>query len=194
MMGSMSARGTALPRRLAALALTVVATLALAACTGDNGDSGTAGDVLRFAPDKRSAAPEVSGELLDGGSYDLAQHKGSVIVINFWASWCAPCRLEAAGLETVHKATSADGVKFVGIDSRDDRDKAAAFVSERNSYPSIFDPAGRLALRFTDVPPITIPSTLVIDRQGRIAAVLRKAVSADELSAIVQEITAERAS
>nr|MBA3489999.1 TlpA family protein disulfide reductase [Longispora sp. (in: high G+C Gram-positive bacteria)] len=77
------------------------------------------------------------------------------------------------------------------VDIRDGRDDARSFTEGRFTYPSVFDPAGRVALAFRDVPPNTVPATLVIDRQGRIAAVARRAVERDELSAIVDRVLAE---
>lgn len=194
MMGRVNARPRLHARRaVLALAVAGLATTALAACGDDGAPPPAVGDVLRFPVAERKAAPEVTGELLDGARYDLATTRGSVVVVNFWASWCAPCRLEAADLEQVAKDTAAAGVLFLGVNNRDDRDKAKAFVAARNSYPSIFDPGGRLALRFADVPPVSTPSTLIIDRQGRVAAVLRKATNTAELGPIVREIAAEQA-
>ncbi|WP_246159265.1 TlpA family protein disulfide reductase [Catellatospora sichuanensis] len=179
-------------RSVLALAVAGLATTTLAAC-GDGEKPPAVGDVLRFPVAERKAAPAVTGELLDGGLYDMAAERGSVVVVNFWASSCPPCRLEAADLEQVAKDTAASGVIFLGINTRDGRDTAKAFVAVRNSYPSIFDPGGRLSLRFTDIPPVSIPATLIIDRQGRVAAVLRKATTAAELGPIVREIATEQA-
>jgi thiol-disulfide isomerase/thioredoxin len=149
------------------------------------------GQVVTYKPGERVAAPKVQGELLEGGTFDLAAHKGKVVVVNFWASWCPPCRIEADDLESVRK--SLPGVEFVGINVRDERDKAIAFHEGRAGYPSIFDPAGRLALAFSQVPPNTIPATLIIDGQGRIAAVIRKAIQQDELKRLTSGVLAEGA-
>ncbi len=193
MMGRVTSRPRTHARRaVLALAVAGFSATALAACGADEKPPAV-GDVLRFQPTERKAAPAVTGELLDGGSYDMAAKRGSVVVVNFWASWCAPCRLEAADLEQVAQETAGSGVVFLGINNRDDRDKAKAFTAARNSYPSIFDPGGRLALGFTDMPPVSTPATLIIDRQGRVAAVLRKATHAAELGPIVREIAAEQA-
>lgn len=175
------------PRLLAGL-VAALALLAPAACTGST-SAAKDGTIEVYPADRRRPAPEVTGVLLDGKPLAAAP-AGRVTVVNFWASWCAPCRVEAADLEAVHKATAGDGVTFLGVDIRDDRDKAVAFASERVSYPSLFDPAGRLALRFA-VPPTTIPTTVVIDRAGRIAAVIRKSVRRDELAPIVARIGEE---
>lgn len=145
-----------------------------------------AGEIVRFSEGERPAAPAISGDLLGGGSYDLAGRQGKVVVINFWGSWCAPCRAEADDLEAVHKERPE--VEFLGINIRDERDKAVAFAAERNSYPSIFDPPGRLALRFQDVPPNTIPATIIVDQQGKIAIVIRKAVLKEDLASMVTEV------
>lgn len=140
----------------------------------------------------RPAAPELSGELLDGGRYDLATRRGEVVVINFWASWCAPCRDEAVELESALERTEPAGVSFIGINVRDERDKARAFLaSHKVSYPTLFDPAGRYALDF-EVPPNTVPATLIVDRQGRLAAVYRKALLRDDLAAAIEKVAAER--
>lgn len=166
----------------------------LAACSsGTAGASGT-GQSAFFEVGKRPAAPVVQGDALDGsGQIDLATHRGDVVVLNFWASWCGPCRAEAAELVAVADQTRADKVSFLGIDVRDDRDKAAAFAQAHGlDYPSVFDPAGRVALGFKDVPPNTTPATVVVDRQGRIAAVFRKALLREELAPVVQKVAAER--
>jgi thiol-disulfide isomerase/thioredoxin len=140
----------------------------------------------------RAAAPVVTGELLDGtGTYDLSAHSGDVVVINFWGSWCGPCVAESGALEQTYQATRANGVSFVGINVRDSRDEAQHFASIRLTYPSIFDPASKVALGFT-VPPST-PSTYVVDRHGRIALILRRAVLQTELEPLVTQLAAEAA-
>jgi len=175
--------GAMLRRVIPVLALLSVL-LGAAACSGKQ-----AGEIVKFSAGDRPAAPAISGDLLGGGSYDLAGKQGKVVVINFWGSWCAPCRAEADDLEAVHK--DRPEVEFLGINIRDERDKAVAFASERSTYPSIFDPAGRLALKFEDVPPNTIPATIIVDKQGRIAIVIRKAILRQDLALMVAEVTGE---
>jgi thiol-disulfide isomerase/thioredoxin len=183
-------------RRLTLLVSVLTALAVLAGCSaGVSSSTSSASDAGKssfFEVGQRHPAPKLTGELLEGGSFDLDQHRGEVVVVNFWASWCSPCRAEAPELVAVADATKAQRVSFVGIDIRDDRDKAKAFV-ERHAiaYPSLFDPAGRTALEFAKVPPTATPSTLIVDRQGRIAALYTRALVREELDSAVRRVAAE---
>jgi thiol-disulfide isomerase/thioredoxin len=178
-------RGRAL---LAAIALTG----AMAGCSGSPAPA--APGIQVFPASQRQAAPGLAGDLLDGsGTFDLAAHRGDVIVVNFWAQWCGPCVAEADDLENTYQATKADHVTFLGVNTRDERDKAKRFVVGRATYPSVFDPAGKLALGFA-VPPTSIPATIIIDRQGRIAAIARGAVVQSALEPVVDQLAAENKS
>ncbi len=151
-----------------------------------------AGTVEVFPAAARRPAPAVSGELLDGTPFDLGSLRGSVIVVNFWGSWCAPCRAEAPELEATNQATKALGVALVGVDIRDGRDAATAFMADFHlTYPSLFDPPGRIDLAFHDVPPNVVPATVLIDRAYRVAAVFRKRVTQRELEAAVRALATE---
>jgi thiol-disulfide isomerase/thioredoxin len=182
-------------RRLAAvLSTAALATGGLAGC-GSGGDWAkkctTRDTVVECAPDQRTPIKnDVKGDLLDGTSYDLAADRGKVVVVNFWGSWCAPCRAEADDLEKTFQETQPKGVAFLGIDSRDDRDAAKAFVRGRSTYPSIYDFDGKVALEF-DVTQTATPQTLIIDRQGRIAYAIRDATVYTQLLPMVQKVAAE---
>jgi thiol-disulfide isomerase/thioredoxin len=148
------------------------------------------GRTIEYPVGKRVTAPPVSGDTLGGGRFDLASVRGKVVVLNFWAEWCAPCVLESTALVSVYKSTKDSGVVFVGVNIRDDKDKALAFQTDRLTYPSLFDPAGRIAVKFRDVTS-TLPTTIVLDRDGRVAAAVHDAVTEDGLAALVTRIAAE---
>jgi thiol-disulfide isomerase/thioredoxin len=177
--------------RLRAALAVLFLTATLTACAGgESDDCVTSSKAVECPVDKRPPAPQLAGELLEGGRYDLSQDQGQVVVVNFWGSWCAPCRAEIDDLEQVYGATKDRGVRFLGINVRDDRDKAKAFHNGKVSYPSVLDPSSKLALDF-DIPPNTIPATIVLDRKGRIAVVIREAVQAAEFQPIVDRVAAE---
>jgi peroxiredoxin len=180
-------------RRLAALLLTAaLATGALAGCGGENwAKKCTTKDVVvECAPGRRVPVKDVKGDLLDGTAYDLATDKGKVVVVNFWGSWCEPCRAEADDLEKTYQQTRDKGVAFLGIDTRDDRDSAKAFVRGRSTYPSVYDFDGKVAQQF-DVTQVATPQTLILDRQGRIAYAIRSATVYTQLLPLVQKVIAE---
>lgn len=176
----------------------VVLAFALAGCAGSQGGQPQAGDtrfvagdgkVTLFPAAERKAAPAIEGPTLDGGTASLAAHKGKVVVLNFWASWCNPCRAEAPVLKDIAAKTKGSGVEFIGVDFKDDKARAQAFErTEQTGYPSIFDQPGKVALAFQGtVPPAAIPSTLIIDEQGRVAGRALGAVKyADLMNAVTK--------
>jgi peroxiredoxin len=93
----------------------------------------------------------------------------------------------------VYKSTKDSGVAFLGVNSRDERDSAKSFQDARLTYPSLFDPAGKIALSFADVPPTALPCTLIIDRAGKVAVVIRNGITQDTLTPLVRQIAAEKA-
>lgn len=133
--------------------------------------SGTSATTVYHVGD-RPVAPDITGRSLTGGRIRLASYRGSVVVVNFWGSWCSPCRQEAPALGALAARLRHRGVRFLGIDIRDNTASAVAFMRTfRIRYPSINDPGDQIALDFRGtVPPVGIPTTLVIDRSGRIAA------------------------
>jgi thiol-disulfide isomerase/thioredoxin len=190
------------PRRRCAVAVLLLSVLAAAGCTGANavsqGVSGSNGyqrgdaSLVWISPGDRHAAGAVRGQLLDGTAFDLAQWRGKVVVVNFWGSWCGPCRDEAQGLEQVARDERSDGVEFVGIDVRDDRPQAESYVRDHHiSYPNVWDPSNLLALQFPGIPPNATPTTLVLDRQGLVAARHSGAILYTQLRAVVRRVVAE---
>jgi thiol-disulfide isomerase/thioredoxin len=188
----------------ATVALLGAAMLAVTSCSGgeiaaDNplssGNSFVGGSYSSqyFAPGSRSAAPAVRGTTLTGQRFRLASERGRVVVLNFWGSWCAPCRAEAPRLAALASYFSHDPVRFFGDDVHDSATSARAFEQTFNvSYPSLNDPGAEVALAFhSTLPPIAIPTTLVIDRGGKIAARVIGEVSYSGLKALIAKVLAE---
>ena len=158
-------------------------------------------DIYYDPPDHRGRPGPVAGpDLMDPArtvSVDdpAGPFAGRVVVINVWGQWCGPCRAEVTQLQQVYYATRADGVTLLGIDVRDNNRQAAQdFVKDRNvTFPSIYDPAMRTMIAFGGKYPTTvIPSTLVLDRQHRVAAVFLRELLAEDLQPVVQRIAAEQ--
>lgn len=142
----------------------------------------------------RQAVPDLSGPSLTepNRQIDLDGYDGKVVVINIWGSWCGPCRNEAPELAQLYDQTRASGVQVVGIDVRDDQSAALDFVRDNHiDYPSIFDPPGRTLLALKNYPRSVVPSTIVLDRQHRVAAVYLQEVHAGDLLPEIQRLAAE---
>ncbi|MCB0897677.1 MAG: TlpA family protein disulfide reductase [Actinobacteria bacterium] len=184
-------------RRSLLLGAVLVLTLA-AGCSQETGDVGqtdgfVAGDgsSVILPVDQRQPAPVLTGTDLNGDAVDTATWQGSPGVINVWASWCAPCRAEAPELVAVAKQNP--DVNFLGLDTRDSEAPARAFVEKFGiPYPNLPDPDGQLVLKFSgSLPPQAIPSTLLIDSQGRVAGRFLGAVGAGELDEALQQLSDE---
>jgi thiol-disulfide isomerase/thioredoxin len=185
--------------RLLAFAL---AALLLAGCSATK-DAVASGDEFQFVapggqttilydpPESRGTVRGISGDSLlrDGATVGLDDHRDKVVIVNIWGSWCGPCREEMPGLQLVQEQT---GAAVLGIDVRDKREAAADFVRDRGvTFDSIFDPPGRTLARLSGYPRTTVPSTLVLDEQHRVAAVFLTAVRVPELIPLVQRLQAE---
>lgn len=202
----MSAK-TALPKLAAAVAVGVLC-LGLTACSADansiaaqaksgDGKGFVSGDgtIERVALDQRSAPLTLGGTTLEGAPWDVSDARDKVLVLNVWGQWCGPCVAEMPHLQQVWSQASAAGkpVQFMGINYRDGAETARAFLrANKITYPSLEDDGGRtlLALRGKAN---TTPTTLVLDRQGRIAARVSGPVTAATLSGLVNDVLGESA-
>lgn len=154
-------------------------------------------DIVYDPPAERGTPGPVSGpDLMDTGkTLSLSDFDGKVVVLNVWGQWCGPCRTEITELEKVYLATKDRGVAFLGIDVRDNNiDAARDFVVDRVvTFPSIYDPAMRTLIAFGGRYPTTvIPSTVVLDRQHRVAAVFLRELLATDLQPVVERLAAEK--
>ena len=111
-------------------------------------------------------APNFTLQRFDGSTLRLEDLRGSVVFLNFWASWCPPCRSEARALEDAWRRYKDQGVVFVGVNTQDDEAHARDFIAEFGvTYPNGQDPGGRIAI---DYGVWGLPETFFIDREGRI--------------------------
>lgn len=153
-------------------------------------------EIFYDPPQTRGSIGPLAGPNLmeDGQRVSLDDYAGQVVVINLWGQWCAPCRAEADDLETSYEATRDLGVQFLGINVRDpQRDKAQDFVIDNQvTYPSIYDPPMRtLSALGGNYPTSVIPSTLILDRQHRVAGVFLRALLADDLTPVIERVASE---
>jgi thiol-disulfide isomerase/thioredoxin len=195
--GAAGAAGAALAALAAVLALGVTgcAAGAIAQDTpASNGTSFVAGsyDTTVYASGSRPVVPDIKGTTLSGRRLTLASYRGDVVVLNFWGSWCAPCRAEAPALGALATRFRSSGVRFIGVDIQDNPAAAEAFERTfRISYPSLNDPSDEIALAFrSTVPPAGIPTTLVIDRSGRIAGRIVGQSSYSALGRLIASVAA----
>jgi thiol-disulfide isomerase/thioredoxin len=186
-------------------ALLAVLLLALAGC-GVGRDAVASGGTFEFVapggqaqifydpPEQRGTVRGLAGESLlePGRTIGLDDFPGQVVVLNVWGSWCGPCREEMPALQMVHEQMQPEGVTLLGIDVRDDRDAARDFILDRGiTYPSIYDNPGRSLVALRGFPRNTVPSTIVLDRSHRVAAIFLKAIRVGELLPVVQRVAAE---
>ena len=182
--------------RAVPLALGLACLLALAGCSNDVGSSGNQGYVAGKgiitsvkAADRKQPG-EVSGRTLDGKHVSLADFRGKVVVVNVWGSWCGPCRAEAPMLAQASRDLAGKGVVFLGIDSRDgSKDAAKAFVRRFDiPYASLYDQQGATLLAFHGtLTPNSVPSTVVVDPQGRVAGSVLGNLSRTTLDDLVED-------
>jgi peroxiredoxin len=181
----------------------VAALLAASACTGKdavdqsgNGtfkfSSGTALGQL-YPKGDRKPAHDFTGTLLDGGTLKLSTLREKVVVLNFWAAWCGPCKTETPQFDLLYRKIKSKGVDFVGIDTKDIKGNAKAFVQANDiSFPIVFDEPGETALRLGNLPATALPFTVLIDQAGKVAAVYVVRLSVKDLQRAVDKLLAEQ--
>ena len=191
-------------RRLIVLTATVLAGVALAVvlltgwATGGNGGvtdvAGSTSAVL-YSAGHRPLAPDFTATTLTGSRLSFSSYRGQVVVLNFWGSWCAPCRAEAPALAATAEQYRPAGVAFLGVDVRDTTASALAFTRDFGiPYPSVSDSGSEITLDFTSAVPIAgTPTTLVIDQTGHIAGAVFGTATYQELTDILAEVTGKTA-
>ncbi len=114
----------------------------------------------------RRATPDIFLPMLDGGTFRLSQQHGKPVIVNFWATWCPPCRAELPAFEEVYKNHRSEGLVIVGVDIAEPQDVVAKFVADMGlTFPVALDSDGE-ALALYRVQ--GLPTTLFIGRDGTI--------------------------
>jgi thiol-disulfide isomerase/thioredoxin len=183
---------------LAALSLVLVACGdASSAATCDERIPGVRPGLCPIAVEEREPAPTEAVAVLgtEGEEFSLEDLRGRVVVLNFWASWCGPCRVEQPDLNEAHAALPEDDVAFLGVNIEDSAPNALAHVREFDvPYPHLYDPNNAYASRFRGVGPRTIPTTLLIDAEGRVAVRMFGLVTQTDLLVLADLVASEDAS
>jgi len=178
----------------------VAAAAALTACSGGGSGSDGTGFTYKSAtkigsviPVKdRRQAENVGGDLLSGGKTTLRADKGKVVVLNFWATWCGPCTVETPQFDSLYRKVKHDGVQVIGVNTKDQRGKAKAFVKDNDiSFPVIFDEDGDVLLQLGNIPSAALPVTVLVDKDQRVAAVYVGRLATKQVQPALDTLSAE---
>ena len=190
-------------RRMVGALLAVVTVLSAAGCSTGS-DAAVYGGSFTFtspggksefsypAADRKQIGPMSGPDLTGKQTIDVSAYRGKVVVLNFWGSWCAPCRAEAADLEYSWQTYQSQQVQFVGVDVKDPAGAGLAFTTDKKvTYPSIYDFSMRTLLSVRGLPTTAIPTTLVLDKQGRVAHIWLEGITQADLNAVLPALVKE---
>lgn len=152
------------------------------------------GEIVPIAPEDRGDPVEATGETLAGEPIALEDYRGKVLVVNVWAAWCPPCRAEMPDLVKLADGLDPAQAEVVGVNVRDNRGTAEAFVRNAGvEFPSFYDPGSEVVLALSDeLGPYSLPSTAVLDREGRLAALVLGTIPGTvTMQDVVEDVAAE---
>jgi thiol-disulfide isomerase/thioredoxin len=161
---------------------------ALAVTALTQGKGNASDSMVKYPAGQRPLAPDFSATSLTGTPVNFTSYRGKIVVLNFWGSWCAPCRAEAPTLEVVSQQYAAKGVSFLGDNVGDTPVSALAFERSAGiTYPSVNDPSYAIVQDFSQAVPVSdTPTTVVIDRTGHVAGLLLGATGYAQLTALLR--------
>jgi cytochrome c biogenesis protein CcmG/thiol:disulfide interchange protein DsbE len=141
-----------------------------------------------FTKGRNTTAADFTLERLNGrGKVTLSSLRGKVIVVNFWAAWCDPCKREAPRFQSAYERYG-DRVEFVGVDTADFSGDARSFLERYGvTYPNVRDPSTRVLKKYGGLP---LPRTFVIDRSWRVSAYIFGEARAEDLQSAIEEALA----
>ena len=174
----------------AVVAVLLASALAVTLLTQGGGKaSASDGNTVEYQAGHRPLAPDFSATSLTGATIKLSSYLGKTVVLNFWGSWCAPCRGEAGTLALLDQKYQSQGVAFLGDDVGDTPQNALAFTKQVGiTYPSINDPGYAVVQKFSLVAPVSdTPTTVVIDKTGHIAAMVVGAINYGEMTTLLRD-------
>jgi thiol-disulfide isomerase/thioredoxin len=195
-------------RRIRALAAVLLCgalvVTSLVACTGKDAVDQTGAPPYKFtgatplgkviAVADRRRVGSMTGALVGGADYSLAAAHGHVVLINYWATWCTPCRTETPQLDLLYRDLHAGGVDFVGVDTKElSRSASSSFLSDNKiSYPIVWDEPGKTVLELgKGIPQTSLPFTVLIDKDQRVAAIYLQTLTPGDLRPVLATLAAE---
>jgi thiol-disulfide isomerase/thioredoxin len=142
-----------------------------------------------YAAGHQPLAPDFTATSLTGTPIKMSSYRGKVLVLNFWGSWCPPCRSEGPTLAVLSQQYGSKGVDFLGDDVSDTPENALAFTrSVGITYPSINDPGYVVVQDFSQATPVSeTPTTVVIDAAGHVVGMVLGQTSYGEMTTLLRD-------
>lgn len=178
----------------AVLAMLLGGGLAAGLLSQETGNASEGDGIVHYQPGQRPAAPDFTAASLTGGTIKLSSYRGKTVVLNFWGSWCSPCRDEGPTLAVLAEQYGKQGVAFLGDDVGDTPPNALAFTRSIGiGYPSVSDPGYAVVQKFSQVAPVSdTPTTVVIDRTGHVAGMVIGTVSYGQMTTLLRDAAVVR--
>lgn len=167
----------------------VLLVVALAVTFLTQGKGSASANTVEYPAGHRPLAPDFTATSLTGTTIKLSSYLGKTVVLNFWGSWCPPCRDEAPTLAVLDEQYQSQGVAFLGDDVGDTPANALAFTHKANIvYPSINDPSYAVVQKFSQVAPVSdTPTTVVIDKTGHVAGMILGAITYGQMTTLLRD-------
>ncbi len=167
---------------IVAATLLVVAVVLIAFALQASSDE-TNSDTVAMAPAKGYAAPVFNTAVLSGGETNLQDYAGDVVVVNFWATWCPPCKAEMPGINGFYETYQDKGLVVLAVNAREEEATVRPFIEASGfTFPVLLDPVGTIVDQYQVR---SFPTTLIIDREGVIQYIHTGMISPEELEAVV---------